>query len=48
MMMAYLRSILKISFFEKNENFKKSILLTKPVSIFYERYCVHYYLLILE
>jgi hypothetical protein len=48
MLMSYLRSVLKISFFSKQIHLSNTVLLTKPVSIYYERYCVSFYLQILE
>ena len=45
LLLSYFRSVLKASFF-KSSKFAasyKSILLTKPVNLFYERYCIQFY-----
>lgn len=48
--MSYFRSVLKASFFtkQKKQTDLKRILLTLPVNLFYERYCIQYYEQILD
>ena len=50
LLMSYFRSVLKASFFtkQKKQTDLKRILLTLPVNLFYERYCIQYYEQILD
>ena len=42
-MLSYLRQVLKQSFFAKKPDEAKYILLSKPVNLFFERYCLSFY-----
>ena len=41
--MSYMRQVLKLSFFAKKPDDLKLILLSKPVNLFFERYCISFY-----